>query len=180
MTAEPAMAAPFPPPSPLVVAALDDLRLAAESPPQTPAELRRVALLPRPWDPPTCPVELRRLVYAWLDDVVGWINHEHTWRTDRVLPLCWVDHPHIVHELATVACLRWEAGYAASAAVLEDWHKYTLPGFLDRLAQRTGNGCPPGKHQAFPGRARADLYRQSAAACERRARRQRDDQNAAT
>ena len=47
------------------------------------------AMLPRPWDPPSCPGELRRLIYVWLDEVVGWINEEHTWRTDRVIPICW-------------------------------------------------------------------------------------------
>lgn len=166
------MARAFPTPSSIIVGALDELRLAAESRPKSARELRRLAELPRPWDPPTCPPELRRLVYAWLDEVAAWINEEHTWRVERVIPICWVDHPHIVHELATVACLRWEAEYAVSAAVLEEWHRYALPMFLDRVGQRIGStGCPPGRHQPNPGATRNGLYRGEPEAAGRRRRR---------
>lgn len=166
----------FPAPSPVIGAALDELRLAAVSPPESQDELRRLAMLPRPWDPATCPPELRRLVYTWLDAVVGWVNEEHTWRVDRVIPVCWMEHPHIVHELATVACLRWDAGCAVSAAVLEEWQRYTLPMFLERLVQRIGaTGCPPGRHQSSPGEARTARYREADAAQARRRRRHHDD-----
>ena len=37
---------------------------------------------------------------------------------ERVIPICWSEHPHIVHELGTVACLRWETGYAVTASPL--------------------------------------------------------------
>lgn len=145
------LAEPFPEPSPVLAAVLDELRLASTHQPESEAELRHLATLPRPWDPPTCPPELRQLIYSWLDNVVAWINQEHTWRTDRVIPSCWQDHPHIVHELATVACLRWEAGHAVTPTSLEDWHRYSLSTFLDRIAQRIGtSACPPGKHQPFP------------------------------
>lgn len=154
------LAAPFPAPSPVVVASLGELRLAAVIPPESENELRRLSTLPRPWDPTTCPEELRRLIYAWLDEVVAWINEEHTWRTDHVIPMCWQEHPHIVHELATIACLRWEAGYAVTPHPLEDWHRYALTTFLDRISQRIGKtGCPPGRHQAHPGNARNTIYR---------------------
>ena len=171
MTATRHMAKAFPAPSPIVVGALDELRLATVSPPESLSELRTLATLPRPWDPPTCPTELRRLIYAWLDEVAAWINEEHTWRVERVIPICWVDHPHIVHEIATVACLRWETEHAASAAVLEDWHRYTLPMFLERVAQRLGpTGCPPGRHQPHPGDARNGLYCGEPEATQRRQR----------
>lgn len=131
-------------------------------------------MLPRPWEPSSCPPELRRLVYTWLDQVVAWINEEHTWKVERVIPICWMEHPHIVHELATVAFLRWEAGYAVSPAMLEEWHRYTLPMFLERIVQRIGmTGCPPGKHQPDPGDARNALYRQPDEANSRRRRRGR-------
>lgn len=170
------MANAFPTPSPVVSAALDELRLAATAPPESDNELRRLAMLPRPWDPPSCPPEFRGIVYTWLDDVVAWINEDHTWKVDRVIPNCWMEHPHIVHELATVACLRWEAGYAVTPAVLEDWHRYTLPPFLDRVVQRIGNtGCPPGRHQPDPGQARNALYRGEDETLSRRNRRARDD-----
>ena len=170
-----AMAEPFPDPSPLIVDAMDQLRMAVVSPPDSDAELRRLAMLPRPWDPPSCPPELRNLLYVWLDSVVGWINEEHTWRVDRVIPICWPEHPHIVHELATVACLRWETGYAISAAPLEEWHRYTLPTFIDRIAQRIGaTGCPPAKHQPHPGHTRNALYRSREQSQARRMRRRAD------
>lgn len=153
------MAVAFPAPSPIVVMALDELRLAAIQSPESTDELRRIAALPRPWDPASCPPSLRGHLWRWLDEVAGWINEEHTWRVDRIIPACWPEHPHIVHELGTVACLRHAAQYAVTPDVLEDWHRYTLPMFLDRVAQRVGpNGCPPGKHQPNPGAPRARVY----------------------
>ncbi len=158
----------FPKPSALIVGALDDLRTAAERPPTTRDELRVLAELPRPWDPPTCPPALRRYLWRWLDDVVGWINTEHAWRVDRLIPLCWMEHPHIAHEIATVACQRFFAMYAVTPDALEEWHRYALPMFLDRIAQRIGaTGCPPGRHQTSPTESRTVLY---ASADERAAR----------
>jgi hypothetical protein len=169
------MADPFPYPSPLIVDALDHLRLAAISPPTSEHELRGIAMLPRPWDPASCPPELRTLIYTWLDDVASWINENHTWRVDRAIPICWPEHPHLVHELATITCLRWESDYAVTAATLEEWQRYTLPLFLDRIANRVGpTGCPPGKHQPHPGQARNFLYRRDDQARLRRQHRYRD------
>lgn len=169
------LAAPFPSPSPVVVANLDELRLAAALPPESEQELRRLSTLPRPWDPTTCADELRCLIYVWLDEVVAWINEEHTWRTDHLIPMCWQEHPHIVHELATITCLRWEAAYAVTPNVLEDWHRYALPTFLDRISQRIGTtGCPPGRHQAHPGDARNAIYREGDEPTRRREHRWED------
>jgi hypothetical protein len=169
------LARTFPLPNPDVGFHLSELqRLAAIEAP-TELELRRLAALARPWDPPNCPPELRRHVYSWLDEVVAWINEDHTWRVDRVVPACWPQHPHIVHELATVACLRWSAGCTASATPLEEWHRVTLPLFLERIAQRVGpNACPPGRHQPHPGAGRSQLYREEPATGDRRRRRARD------
>ena len=111
-------------------------------------------------------------MYGWLDEVVAWINEQHTWRTDRVIPICWDLHPHIVHELATVTCLRWEATFARTPAQLEEWQRVVLPGFLRGIAERIGEtGCPPGRHQPAPGAARNALYRQGDEAARRRVRR---------
>ena len=160
MTQSGLLAAPFPAPPGVVATLLDELRIAANATDETEHESRRVALLPRPWEPSGCPPEIRRNVYAWLDEVVAWINEQHTWRTDRVIPICWDQHPHIVHELAAVACLRWEAMFARTPALLEEWHRVTLPGFLRGVAERIGEtGCPPGRHQPAPGGARNALYR---------------------
>jgi hypothetical protein len=149
------MAAPYPAPSPLVVAALDQLRIAAESPPDSDIELRQVAMLPRPWDPASCPPELRDLIYVWLDAVAGWINEDLTWRDRPRASDLLARPPHIIHELAIVACLRWEADHAVTAAVLEDWHRFSLPMFLDRLALRIGPTAPIGVPHGF-GNASAD------------------------
>jgi hypothetical protein len=127
--------------------------------------------------PANVPRELRRLIYGWLDDVVVWVNEDHTWRTDHVIPLCWVEHRHIVHELATVACLRWEAGSAITPGALENWHRYTLPMFLERIAQRIGTtGCPPGRHQPSPGEGRNALYRDGNELAQRRRYRNQDSE----
>lgn len=134
----------------------------SERPPETREELRWLAELPRPWDPPTCPRALRGPLWRWLDDVVTWINVEHTWRIDRLIPVCWQQHPHIAHEVATVACQRHNATYAVTPDVLEDWHKYTLPPLLERIACRIGpTGCPLGGHQPCPAATRHLDHRQS-------------------
>jgi hypothetical protein len=170
------LAVPFPTPPGVVVGLLDELRIVAAATNETEHEARRVALLPRPWDPPSCPPEVRRNVYAWLDQVVGWINEEHTWRTDRVIPICWDLHPHIVHELATVACLRWEATFSRTPGALEEWHRFTLPAFLGRVGDRIGEtGCPPGRHQPSPGIARNAIYRDGDEPTRRRRRRWQDE-----
>ena len=169
------LAAPFPPPPGLVASVLDELRIAAAASDETEHESRRVALIPRPWDPPSCPPEIRRNVYAWLDDVAGWINEEHTWRTDRVVPICWDLHPHMVHELATLACLRWEATFARTPGPLEEWHRFALPAFLERIVRRIGEtGCAPGRHQPNPGSGRNAIYRQGDEPVRRRSHRWQD------
>ena len=140
--------APFPRPSELLARHLEELSVAAALPPTSLDEMRRVASLPRPWDPPSCPPTLQRHIWIWLDEVAAWINAEHTWRVDRMIPICWAQHPHIVHELATVACLRYDAMLTFTAEALEDWHRYALPMFLNRIAERIGGySCPPGTQQ---------------------------------
>lgn len=176
MTAPGLIAAPFPTPPGVVASLLDELRIAAASTDEPDEECRRVALLPRPWDPPSCLPEIRQGMYSWMDEVVAWINEEHTWRTDRVIPICWDLHPHVVHELATVACLRWEASFARTPAPLEEWHRFTLTAFLARVAERIGEtGCPPGRHQPSPGAGRNGIYRAPEEAHRRRQRRWTDE-----
>lgn len=175
------MAAPFPEPPGVVARVLDELRIAAAATDETEHESRRVATLPRPWDPPSCPPELRRNIYLWLDDVAGWINEQHTWRPDRVIPICWDLHPHIVHELATVACLRWEATFERTPAAIEEWHRYTVPAFLVRVVDRIGEtGCPPGRHQPSPGGGREAIYRNQDETARRRRRRSQDEESETT
>lgn len=166
------IAQPFPTPPEVVASVLDELRLVAGATNEDQQEARRVAQLERPWDPPACGPGLRRHIYVWLDQVVAWINEEHTWRTDKNVPICWDLHPHIVHELATIACLRWEATLARTPTAIEEWHRSTLPDFLSRTQDRIGEtGCPPGRHQPSPGLARSAIYRDHVEVARRRARR---------
>lgn len=170
------MAAPFPAPPGPVARVLDELRLVASVTDETEHESRRVALLDRPWDPPSCPPELRRCIYVWLDEVAAWINEDHTWLADRLIPICWDLHPHIVHELATLACVRWEATFARTPTALEEWHRYALPAFLNRIGDRIGDtGCPPGRHQPSPALGRHAIYA-DAEESGRRHRRRIDDE----
>jgi hypothetical protein len=53
-----------PDPPGVVAGILDELRIAAAATDETEHESRRVALIQRPWDPPSCPPEIRRNVYA--------------------------------------------------------------------------------------------------------------------
>ena len=55
MTATGLMAAPFPEPPGVIARLLDELRIAAAATDETEHESRRVAMLSRPWDPPSCP-----------------------------------------------------------------------------------------------------------------------------
>jgi len=154
------IAAGFPQPSARIETALDELQLATDKPPETAEELRQVASLARPWDPPSCPPDLRHQLWCWLDTVAGWINEEYTWRTEPSIPICWPQHPHIVHELAVIACLRHTATYKSCPDVLEEWHRYTLPMFLNRIEARLGrNGCPPNNHSEPPAVPRLNVYR---------------------
>ena len=85
-----------------------------------------------------------------------------------MIPSCWPAHPHIAHELAVVASLRYDAGFDPSPNNLEEWHRHALPAFMDRMAARLGsNGCPPGKHNDWPGASRHKDY-QSPVAVQRR------------
>jgi hypothetical protein len=106
--------------------------------------------LDRPWDPASCSPRLRGELWPWLDEVVAWLNQTYAWRTADVVPGCWPEHPHITAELAVLACMRVAAGEALTPHALEEWHRYALPGFLARLADRLGTGCPPGRHVEWP------------------------------
>lgn len=144
---------PFPEPTTLIQHALSQLHLAAidDTVSDDPS-------LPRPWDPASCPPTLRREVWYWLDDVAAWINTDHNWQPDHAVPGCWPAHPHIANELAVVACQRLAAGRALAPDRLDDWHRHTLPQFLDRMTNELHMGCPPGKHRDWPAASRHRQY----------------------
>ncbi len=149
----------FPQPTRLVSTAFTQLRVARSGDEYAMADLGPFGDLPRPWDPPTCPPSLRHELWVWLDAVAGWINHDYSWQADNCIPGCWPAHPHIVHELAVLAALRFEAAHALSPDSLEEWHHYALPGFINRMTDRLGgNGCPPAKHHDWPAAGRHRDY----------------------
>jgi hypothetical protein len=153
MTA-PELAVPFPAPPREIRRALEQLRQAEDAGLQ-PAGLR---LLDRPWDPAACSSPVRAQLWPWLDDVTAWLNHTYAWQSTLAVPSCWPAHPHLVHELAVLACLRVTAADATAPHALEEWHRYALPAFHARMAERLGIGCPPGRHTDWPARSWAADY----------------------
>jgi len=144
---------PFPEPGRLVQATYRELWIVEFGTEEDRAGLGRVETLGRPWDPPSCALAVRQQVWAWLDEVAAWVNHEYGWNLDRLIPPCWPGHPHIAHELAVLADQRRTAGRAFGSDQLEDWHRYSLPLFLDRLVARLGNRCV-NTHDEWPASAR--------------------------
>ncbi len=152
--ADRALVRAFPSPGPLLGTAYRDLYIAAEGSDNQKAAIGDPSLLPKPWDPPTCRnPQLRAELWAWLDQVVLWLNHEYVWDPEGAIPPCWPQHPHLVHELAVLADQRRRAGLALDSNTLEEWHRYTLPGFLERLRGRLKAHCEP-DHQPWPARSR--------------------------
>ena len=145
---------PFPSAGPRIRQAYRELDQAANG---TPAQIRALGelnQLSRPWDPGTCTSrELRKELWAWLDDVVTWLNHEYSWDVTDMIPSCWPQHPHLVHEIAVLGDQRRIANTALTSDRLEDWHRNSLPQFTDRLRTRTRNHCDDG-HQPWPAKSR--------------------------
>lgn len=124
--------------------------------------------LPRPWDPVTCADDLREDVWAWCDQVAAWLNRDYAWRPQQMIPPCWPRHPAIARELPVLAMLRWNTHEATGPAAIEEWHRYALPGFYERMFDRLGeSSCRTGKHQEWPAAGRYDAYTDVRAARER-------------
>jgi hypothetical protein len=124
----------------------------------TEADKKRIgnpANLPRPWDPASCiNPRLRRELWTWLEDFVIWFNHEYVWDHNAgMIPACWPQHPHLVHEIAVLADQRRRAGLDPTSSALEEWHRFGIPGFLERLKTRTKNSCDE-HHATWPAEAR--------------------------
>jgi hypothetical protein len=149
-----ALVQPFPEPGRLLQLAYRELDLATSRYQDHLLPLRDLATLPRPWDPRTCQTpQLRKEVWSWLEAVVTWLNHEHVWDVADVIPTCWPLHPHLVHEIAVLADQRHRAGQALSSDPLEEWHRYSLPSFIERMRSRLRNHCQE-DHQNWPAKGR--------------------------
>jgi hypothetical protein len=142
---------PFPEPGTLIRHAYRELHLAINGTAEQKKALGPPTLLPRPWDPASCRTpKLRNELWEWLEKVVTWLNQAYSWDADNLIPACWPLHPHLVHELAVVADQRRRAGLAMTSEALEEWHRYCLPAFTDRIRGRLKTHCDDG-HQPWPG-----------------------------
>ncbi len=111
--------------------------------------------LARPWDLSACvDPQLRAELWDWLDRVVTWLNHEYVWNPTGMIPACWPKHPHLVHEIAVLADVRRRAGHALTGDVMEEWHRYALPAFTERMRQRLKSHCEDQDHQPWPAQGR--------------------------
>ena len=145
---------PFPEVGPLMRQAYRELTIAANGSKEQVRALGDTRLLPRPWDPATCRnPNLREELWTWLDAVVTWLNSEYVWDVDAVIPTCWPRHPHLVHDIAVLADQRRRAGAALDSDPLEEWHRYSLPAFVERTRSRIKNHCEDG-HQPWPAKGR--------------------------
>lgn len=144
----------FPAPGLLLEHAYRQLDRAQAGDPADLQALGNPSLLPRPWDPASCvSAPLRAELWHWLEAVACWHNHEHVWDTGGVIPACWPRHPHLIHQLAVLADQRHQAGQALTSDLLEDWHRYSLPAFTERMQNEIGERCTDG-HQPWPAKGR--------------------------
>ncbi|MDF1705842.1 MAG: hypothetical protein P1U38_13815 [Aeromicrobium sp.] len=145
---------PFPKPPPRVRLAYRELSIAANGRPEEIAALGNVRNLPRPWLPATCADPVLRVdLWKWLDRVAAWINHEYVFDPAGIIPTCWPRHPHLIHELAVLADQRHRVHEALSSDLIEEWHRYTLPAFLERMRIRMQSHCER-QHTPWPSRSR--------------------------
>lgn len=141
------LTAAVPAPGELVTAVLTEWELIEDG--QQPYSLD----LPRPWEPATCTdPALRADLWTWLDDFVSWLNQQCLWDPSDLVPPCWPDHPHLVHEIATLAVQRRQASRTLTAGALEQWQTHSLPAFLVRTHARLRRHCDTG-HQPSPSTA---------------------------
>ena len=158
------MVLPFPIPGELVRLAYRELHIAINGTEAEQKALGNHALLPRPWEPATClDPEMRHQLWQWLEHVVIWLNHEYTWDVTGLIPRCWPQHPHLVHEIAVLADQRRRAGLAKTSDALEEWHRYSLPAFTDRMRQRIRAHCDD-EHTGWPSRPRHNEHTAETAA----------------
>ena len=113
------------------------------------------AFRPISWAVEDTDATLRQELWDWLDKVVDWFNTEYVWdhTGGAIIPACWPLHPHLVHEIASLADQRRRAGLDPTSSALEEWHRFGIPGFLERLKTRTKNSCDE-HHAHWPAEAR--------------------------
>jgi hypothetical protein len=159
VSGHPRIAQPFPTPPGAVLHALQLLHILRRGDPDEMGEAGDLTDLPRPWEPASCPDELREAIWEWCDLVAAWLNHEYVWRPAQMIPPCWPLHAHLARELAVLAILRWNAEQATTPEAVEEWHRYALPMFCDRMNSRIGEStCRTAKHVDWPAEGRYDAF----------------------
>lgn len=145
---------PFPTPGSELANTYRELAKANDGNPHDLKAIGDLDTLPRPWDPGSVTTPAHRAeLWAWLEEVVTWVNTEYVWQATTMIPPCWPLHPHLVHEIAVLADRRHHAGQEFTSTLLDEWHRQTLPLFLDRMATRTRNICEE-THQPWPAKSR--------------------------
>jgi hypothetical protein len=72
----------------------------------------------------------------------------------------------LVQEVAVLADQRRRAGHAFTSDALEEWHRYNLPAFTERMMARLRNHCEDG-HQPWPANGRYTRYMAETSRCAR-------------
>jgi len=158
----------FPLPGQHVALAYHELDQAENGTDEDRAALGRLDRLPRPWDPATClEPRLRNELWAWLDDVVAWINHNHVFDPVDAIPACWPHHPHLVNDLAVLADQRRRAAYTYTSDALNAWQQTTLPVFLDRMRHKVADHCEDTHPARSPSAGRLNRYTAASATRDR-------------
>jgi hypothetical protein len=98
--------------------------------------------------------------------VAAWLVSEYVWDVADAIPACWPERPHLVREVAVVADQRRRAGHAFTSDALEEWHRYNLPAFTERMKARLRNHCEDG-HQPWPANGRYTRYMAETSRCAR-------------
>ncbi|WP_244632838.1 hypothetical protein [Aeromicrobium sp. CFBP 8757] len=93
---------------------------------------------------------MRAELWIWLDEVVVWFNHQMVFDVADLIPACWPQHAHLVHEIAVLADLRRKAELAVTSDALEEWHRYALPAFLERMRHRVAKHCEDAHARLWP------------------------------
>lgn len=152
---------PFPLPGRLVALAYRELDLAAAGTEEQRAALGDISKLPRPWDVASCTTAMLRVeLWSWLDAVVTWFNHEYVFDPVDIIPACWPKHAHLVHEIAVLADQRRRAGHSITSDALEEWHRYGMPAFLERMRRRVADHCASGHPAVWPSAGRYSRHLQ--------------------
>lgn len=146
---------PFPTPGPQIQLAYRELETAAGDDDAKKKALGPIADLPRPWAPATCTKpQMRAQLWIWLDEVVVWLNRQMVFDVADLIPACWPQHAHLVHEIAVLADLRRSAELAVTSDAMEEWHRYALPAFLERMRHRVAQHCEDEHARVWPAGGR--------------------------